>query len=385
MVICGAYGRGNAGDDAILLAILTELRSIDPDLSFQVFSRNPMETRQTYRVNAFYTFHIWKAIYYFKRAKFFINGGGSLMQDVTSYRSLWFYLWTLATAKHYGCPVIMYGCGIGPIRNNGNRARAARVMNRSVDSITLRDPDSLKELEVLGVTEPKIALSADTTVSLPPASPDIIDGILDSRGIPANGNYIGFILRPWPGFEEKTKDIAAAADYVYETYGLTPVFFPIEPRLDVAAAQRVIHWMNAPHYILTEAYTAAQTIGISLPYEGGHLHASAWADLRSWAGCPLGRDRLRPEGQFLPLLHWAGPLRRSNRLTADKLKSLIDGAVSRGKNPALLSESVENLRRMDEVNRKVLEEYAAQKRIRLNKREAFAPFRANAFSLLSEE
>lgn len=84
-----------------------------------------METRQTYRVNAFYTFHIWKAIYYFKRAKFFINGGGSLMQDVTSYRSLWFYLWTLATAKHYGCPVIMYGCGIGPIRNNGNRARAA--------------------------------------------------------------------------------------------------------------------------------------------------------------------------------------------------------------------------------------------------------------------
>ena len=54
-LVCGAYGRGNAGDDAILLAILTELRSIDPDLSFQVFSRNPMETRQTYRVNAFYS------------------------------------------------------------------------------------------------------------------------------------------------------------------------------------------------------------------------------------------------------------------------------------------------------------------------------------------
>ena len=51
-----------------------------------------------------------------------------------------------------------------------------------------------------------------------------------------------------------------------------------------------------------------------------------------------------------------------NRLTADKLKALIDGAVSRGKNPALLSESVEKLRRMDEVNRKVLEEYAAQQK-----------------------
>ena len=32
VVICGAYGRGNAGDDAILEAILQEMRSIDPDM-----------------------------------------------------------------------------------------------------------------------------------------------------------------------------------------------------------------------------------------------------------------------------------------------------------------------------------------------------------------
>ena len=72
------------------------------------------------------------------------------MQDVTSYRSLWFYLWTLAAAKRHGCPVIMYGCGIGPIYSKRNRARTTKVMNRYVDAITLRDPDSMKELEVLG-------------------------------------------------------------------------------------------------------------------------------------------------------------------------------------------------------------------------------------------
>lgn len=181
----------------------------------------------------------------------------------------------------------MYGCGIGPIRNNGNRARAAKVMNRYVDAITLRDPDSLKELEVLGVTEPKIALSADTTISLSAAPDDVVDGILESRGIPAKGNYIGFILRPWPSFEEKSKDIAAAADYVYQTYGLTPVFFPIEPRLDVAAAQRVTSRMTVPYYELTETYTAAQTIGHPGPDEGGGLHAAAWADPSPPArGCP---------------------------------------------------------------------------------------------------
>ena len=161
VTICGAYGRGNAGDDAILLAILTELRAIDPDLSFQVFSRNPKDTRLTYRVNAFYTFNAIQALYHFRHAKLFINGGGSLMQDVTSFRSLWFYLWTLASAKRSGCSVIMYGCGIGPIQSAANRKRASRVLQKSVDAITLRDTHSAAELEDMGVTHPKIILSAD--------------------------------------------------------------------------------------------------------------------------------------------------------------------------------------------------------------------------------
>lgn len=360
VVICGAYGRGNAGDDAILLAILTELRSIDPDLSFQVFSRNPLETRKTYRVNAFYTFHFCKAMYHFKKAKFFINGGGSLMQDVTSYRSLWFYLWTLIAAKKLGCPVIMYGCGIGPIRNTGNRARAARVMNKYVDSITLRDPDSLKELEVLGVTQPKIALSADTTISLAAAPDDVVDGILASRNIPPRGNYIGFILRPWPGFEERAKDIAAAADYVYETYGLTPVFFPIEPRLDVAAAQKVISRLTVPYYVLTEPYTAAQTIGILARMQvvvSMRLHGLIFS---AGQGVPL--VGIVYDQKVSSFLSYIGQdlYEGLSGLTAERLKALIDGAVSRGKDPLFLSESVEKLRRMDLVNRQVLEEYVSQ-------------------------
>ena len=357
VVICGAYGRGNAGDDAILLAILTELRAIDPDLSFQVFSRNPMDTRMSYRVNAFYTFRFWKALHYFKRAKLFINGGGSLMQDVTSYRSLWFYLWTLAAAKRHGCPVVMYGCGIGPIRSDGNRRRAARVMDRYVDAITLRDPDSLKELEVLGVSRPKISLSADTTVILPAAEPEVIDGILDSCGIPADGAYVGFVLRPWPGFEEKARALAAAADHVYETYGLTPVFFPIEPRLDVAAAQRVIARMKAPHYLMTEPYTAAQTIGILSRMKvvvSMRLHGLIFA---AGQGVPL--VGIVYDQKVSSFLSYIGQdlYEDLGDITAEGLMGLIDQAVARGRDPQFLSESVEKLRRMEAVNRQVLREY----------------------------
>ena len=68
------------------------------------------------------------------------------MQDVTSHRSLWFYLFTISWAKRLGNQVMMYGCGIGPIHSPANRRRASRVLQKSVDAITLRDTHSRAEL-----------------------------------------------------------------------------------------------------------------------------------------------------------------------------------------------------------------------------------------------
>ncbi|MBM6887434.1 glycosyltransferase, partial [Pseudoflavonifractor phocaeensis] len=166
-LVCGAYGRGNAGDDAILEAIVTELRQVDPDLPVWVLSRNPESTRLTYRVNSIYTFAFPKFLWRMRKTKLYINGGGSLMQDVTSHRSLWFYLFTISWAKRLGNQVMMYGCGIGPIHSPANRQRASRVLQKSVDAITLRDTHSKDELEDMKVTAPEIILSADPTVILP--------------------------------------------------------------------------------------------------------------------------------------------------------------------------------------------------------------------------
>ena len=251
----------------------------------------------------------------------------------------------------------MYGCGIGPIRNSQNRIKAAKVINRYVDAITLRDPDSRKELEALGVTKPQISLSADTTVILPAAPADIVDGILESCGITPKGNYIALVLRPWPGYESKTRCIAAAADYAYDTYGLTPVFFPIEPRLDVSAAQRVTARMHAPYHSITDAYTAAQTIGILSRMKVAvsmRLHGLIFA---AGQGVPLvGIVYDQKVGSFLSYIG-QDLCEDLNSLTEERLKSLIDSAVTRGKDPAFLSESVEKLRKMEAVNRQVVEQY----------------------------
>ena len=349
-LVCGAYGRGNAGDDAILEAIVTELRQIDPDLPIWVLSRNPDDTRLTYRVNSIYTFAFPRFLRRMGKTRLYINGGGSLMQDVTSHRSLWFYLFTISAAKRLGCQVMMYGCGIGPIHSPANRRRAAKVLQKSVDAITLRDTHSREELEDMGVTNPKIILSADPTVILPAAPEQVVDGILESQGIDPRGRYIGFALRPWPGFEEKAALFGAAADYAYEKYGLIPVFLPIERRLDVGAARLAAQHMKAPHYILPETGSSDHTIGLFARMQvvvSMRLHALVFA---AGQGVPL--VGVVYDQKISSFLSYIGQdlYTDLDAVTVEALRAHIDAACGRIGDEAFLSGGVNRLRQVEQRN-----------------------------------
>ena len=58
IVICGSYGLGNAGDEAILKAILQEVRATAPGEEITVLSRNPAETEARHSVQAVHMFDI---------------------------------------------------------------------------------------------------------------------------------------------------------------------------------------------------------------------------------------------------------------------------------------------------------------------------------------
>ena len=262
IVICGAYGRGNAGDDAILEAIVREMRALDPERTICVMSRRPKETRLVYRTNAIYTFNVFSVLRRFRRAALYINGGGSLMQDVTSTRSIWYYCYTLRAAKKRGCKVMMYGCGIGPINRPGNRIMAARTIDRSVDRITLRDDTSRAQLAQMGVTQPDIRVSADPTIILDPAPREVVNLALEQSGIDPAGRYIGFGLRSWKGLESVLPEIASAAEYAYRKHGLTPVFVPIEFPSDLIPAERVGALLSCPWHAVRTRQPIEVTIGI---------------------------------------------------------------------------------------------------------------------------
>ena len=349
-VICGAYGRGNAGDDAILEAILQEMRSIDPDMPITVLTKDPKATRLTYRVRTAGRMDVgtWKKA--MRHAGLYINGGGSLIQDVTSRRSLWFYLHNIQAAHKAGCKVQMYGCGIGPVLREQHRKLAASVLNASVDVITLREPDSLKELQSMGVTKPEILLTADPALTLPAASEDEIDSVLLRAGIPPHGKYLCFALRNWKGFEDKAPLFAQAAKYAYETYGLTPVFAAVEKHLDPVAGRLAAAGLDIPHYFLDDAGSAGTIIGALSRMQAVvsmRLHALIFA---AGQGIPLAGVVYDPKvSAFLRYIGQENFL-DLDTLTADALKAMIDRMVSSPISPEEQAAAVQKLRQIEQVN-----------------------------------
>ena len=350
VVICGAYGRGNAGDDAILEAILQEMRSLDPDMPMTVLSKDPKSTRLTYRVQAVHraNFPAWhRAMHH---AKLYINGGGSLIQDVTSRRSLWYYLHNIQTAKRCGCKVQMYGCGIGPVIRESHRKMAARVLNANVDAITLREPDSLEELRAMGVDKPEILLTADPALTLRQAPEDQTDSVLLRAGIPPHGRYICFALRRWKGFEEKAPLFSKAAEYAYRTYGLTPVFAAVEKHLDPGANQMAARGLSVPHYFLNDAGSAGTIIGALSRMEivvSMRLHALIFA---AGQGIPLAGVVYDPK--VSAFLRYIGQEQFVDleALTEAGLRQMIDHCAAQSAHPEAQAEAVKRLQEMEQRN-----------------------------------
>ena len=345
VLICGAYGHGNAGDEAILEAIVGELRAIDPDMPITVLSRTPEATAARNGVQALHTFDFPGFLRVMRGAKLYLNGGGSLIQDVTSRRSLWYYLFTLAAARHRGCRVLMYGCGIGPVKYRLDRALVRRVLNKNVDIITLREAHSLRELETFGVTKPEIVLSSDPALTLPAAPERETDAVLAAAGLEKGGRYAGFCLRRWPGFTERAPAFAAAARHAWERHGLTPVFLSINHRSDGEAADRVCALLgDVPHHILREPMSTALTIGILHRMElvvSMRLHGLIFA---AGHGVPLVGVAYDPK--VTAFLEYAG---QENHLPfeavdAAALCTLVDRAAAQSGDRAALAERAAALR-----------------------------------------
>lgn len=262
VMISGYYGFHNSGDDSILKAMVDSLSASRPDIRILALSNDPAETKAVYGIDAIHRFNLPRILWNMHKTRLLISGGGSLIQDVTSDKSLAYYLGIIQLAKKLGAKVMLYANGIGPILHESNHKKIRKVLNQ-VDLITLRDPSSLEELARFGVEGPKMLVTADPAFHLVAANPEESAVLVSRTGLPDGKKYCGIALRPWKKADkDMEKNIAMVADYIKKTYDMEVLLIPMQHSKDMATMQATRNAMETEGYLLKDPTTPSQLMGI---------------------------------------------------------------------------------------------------------------------------
>lgn len=194
LLVSGYVGAGNLGDEALLAGLLGALRRRGVDAV--VASLAPARTRAAHGVAAVDRFGGTLAA--LARVDAVVSGGGGLLQDATSFRSLAYYLGVVTAARAARRPVAVFGQSLGPLSARGERA--ARWALRGVP-LGLRDEPSLALAARLGLPAHAVA---DTALLLAPpvASPPAAAGspplvLVPRAGYPHVTDALLALARPW--------------------------------------------------------------------------------------------------------------------------------------------------------------------------------------------
>jgi polysaccharide pyruvyl transferase CsaB len=261
VVVSGYYGFSNAGDEAMLAAMIEALTDIEPDIRIIVLSGNPENTKQRHGVDAVYRLNYPEIIKVLSNSDLLISGGGSLLQDVTSDRSLYYYLSIMMLAKKLGKPVMLYAQGIGPVR--GTLAKGAmRYIGNMVDLITVRDEGSLGELKRLKVMRPPVYVTADPVLAMHQVDCQIGRSILKDAGVSSAVPLVGISVREWQDLEHYKVVLAAAADRIIGELGAQVVFIPMQCPEDLKAAELIAAKCRQKVTVLSEQYTTSELLSL---------------------------------------------------------------------------------------------------------------------------
>lgn len=281
IVISGYYGFANAGDEAMLAALLGSLEDLIPGAEITVITGNEKLTRENHQVKTVYRLNFLAIARAIAHCDLLISGGGSLLQDVTSARSLYYYLLIMRIALFFHKPVMLYAQGIGPVRRPKAR-RAVRDVLQRVAMIGVRDSESRQELERLGVTQPPIHVTADAVLSMPPVDTKVGYYLLKQQGVDGIGTRIGIAIRNWQGMTKYKEEIAKAADVMAQRCGARIIFIPMQYPADVEAADDVAALMQEPAVVLRQAFNTVEfmaLIGCMDAVIANRLHALIFASI----------------------------------------------------------------------------------------------------------
>jgi polysaccharide pyruvyl transferase CsaB len=236
VVLCGYYGMGNGGDEALLASLL---QMLPDDAVPVVLSGNPIETTQRYGIEAQprKSLHgIWSA---FKGAEGFIWGGGSLMQDTTSAVNPLYYGSLMLIAQTLGLETVAWAQGIGPLKRGWAR-RLTRKTLLQCTGVTVRDRVSAAQAANWRV---RAWLAPDPVWAL------------ESTPVPGLADFpaprIAVALRSHPSLtEERLTDFREALANFQSATGTSVLLVPFQMSKDLAIAEFIQPALTGPNQIL---------------------------------------------------------------------------------------------------------------------------------------
>jgi len=243
VVLCGYYGMGNGGDEALLAALLEMLPSHAVPV---VLSGNPQETMNRYGVRAYPRKSLWGIWSAMRGAKAFIWGGGSLMQDTTSVLNPLYYGGLMLLAHWLGLKTIAWAQGIGPLHHAWTR-RFTRHLLRRCTGVTVRDRASASlaadwQIPAWLAPDPVWALSSTPITELADfPSPRVAVALRSHSTLTAT----------------RLHQLAQALASFQTATGTGILLVPFQPSKDLAIAETLQPYLSGPSQIIRLSDPAA--------------------------------------------------------------------------------------------------------------------------------
>ncbi len=261
VVISGFYGFHNIGDEAILETLTQQLRNLDSEIQITVLSHNPEETMSKFDVIAVKRNDIIKVFSAIRKADILLSGGGSLLQDDTSARSIHYYLSIIRMGLFFKKHVFCISNGIGPIIRESNKKQVAKVLNK-VRHTTVRDFNSQKLLLDIGVKPEKVSVSADMVIAMTMQTPAIGMEIINKVGIKdRKRKLLGIAIRQKDFRNSERRDqLIEFANRLSENYSV--LFIPFYYKNDTKIYDDIHKFVHDHVYFINEKYNTDEFMSL---------------------------------------------------------------------------------------------------------------------------
>jgi polysaccharide pyruvyl transferase CsaB len=268
-LLSGYYGFGNLGDEALLSVIVGELRRRHAHCEINVLTGDVTGTARSYGVDVTPRADLRAVRRAIGAADVVISGGGGLLQNATSLRSLLYYAEIIRLAVAAKKPAMIFAQSIGPLDFWGKAV--VRRFCRGVARATVRDERSRRLLQPLVAGTP-VERTADPVFLFAPGDAPLD---LSSEGLEPSDPLVIVSVRRWRGADRTAAAIATAVDRLAEVYGARIAFLPLGGAPDAEVSTVVIRRCRSnpvllPNYSLPQA---AQVIARSRLVIGMRLHA----------------------------------------------------------------------------------------------------------------